>query len=742
MPKSLFRRVARRIAPALALLGLASVPATALAKDWVTLPARAPGAIGATPAATAVKALADDAVALDIVGLDLAPRLTTGAGSTLTVLLEQRHGGLRVVDRGGAIRFVGDDPRLVTLDVARSLSVSVVPTVDETSATLALAAKLGHPVAPFRSELAVLGRGAGILVWVLDVRADGTKYLVDAHTGKLVLRVPVLLDGKGRVYPVNKVQTPMTQDLPLSTLAEMASPVKLDGWNGLLRVTNYVSGNSQEGYNLEQTVTPTSGTDFLYDPPSNEFDPKDAFAQVNLYYHLTDIREFFAALGVDSTTNQWKLTAVANAMEDGAPLDNAFYSPYGQDGPFAAPNLIAIGQGDFIDFAYDSDVFKHEFGHYVAGNTSNFNMGPFFSNEFGLQPLSSGIDEGLADYFACSDNDSAILGEAALAPFGSERDLTDTHKRCPDDIGVESHADGELIGSVSWSLRLLLGQGRADKLVWGSESMLPPGATFGDFYQGILATMNGMLMSGELTDVDAQGIAQVLAERGMDDCGPIIALDGEETKIATIQGLELLAYYIGASCFDLGQGGIQFTSPFHFSRTTAPSDGALRFHVELEPDYPDLVLTTVYVRKGAHVLYTTDENGLPLAAEYDWAFSFRDEYSLDVVLDQASSPAFTPGETYFISVAGASCPNVRMYVSASNQGSTTTVTTSATSSGVGSTGSGSSSTGGEGGGSGKIIYIDRGCGCFVAPDATNLGGALAGLAIGAAALVRRRRVRR
>lgn len=508
-------------------------------------------------------------------------------------------------------------------------------------------------------------------------------------------------------------------------------------------MTNYVSGNSQQGYDLEQTIVPTSGTDFLYNPPGDPFDPKDAFAQVNLYYHLTDIREFFAALGVDSTTNKWKLTAVANAKEDGQGMDNAFYSSFGQDGPFSAPNLIAIGQGDFIDFAYDSDVFKHEFGHYVAGNTSNFNLGPFYSNEYGLQPLSGGIDEGLADYFACSDNDSAILGEAALAPFGGARDLSDTHKRCPDDIGIESHADGELIGSVSWSLRDLLGQARADKLVWGSESMLPPGATFGDFTQGLITTMNGMLMSGELNQTDADNIASVLAARGMNDCGPIIGIDGGDVKSTWVQGQQLLAYYISAECFELAEAGIRFTSPFHFSRVTDPSDGALRFHIELEPEFSDLVLTDVYIRRNAHVLYTTDENGLPLAAEYDWSFSFRDQYSLDVVLDQSSTPAFSPGDEYFISVAMASCPNVRMSITASNQSKPTTVTTSATASAVGSTGSGSS-TGGEGG-SGQIIYIDRGCGCFVAPtddaEPTNFGGALAGLALGAAALVRRRRRR-
>lgn len=727
------------MASLLALARLAAAPSVALAKDWVSLPAH-PGIVGSSPSSAAAKMLADDAATLGIEGLELAPRETLGAGPTLTVLVEQRWGGLRVIDKGGAVRFENGDPRHVTLDVARGLTVSTTPSLDVDAASLALAAKLGHPLLPFRSELAVLGRNSGILVWVLDVREDGTRYVVDANTGKLMLRVPVMLDGKGRVYAVNQVETPMPVDLPLSTLNEAVNPVKLDGWNGLLRVTNYVSGSSQFGYELEQTLTPTSGTDFLYNPPNNPMDPKDGFAQVNLYYHLTDMREFFASLGVDETTAKWKLTAVANAMEDGSPLDNAFFSPFGQMGQFAAPNVISIGQGSTIDFAYDSDVFKHEFGHYVAGNTVNFNLGPFYTNEFGLQPLSSALDEGLADYFACSDNDSPVLGEAALAPFGAQRDLTEAWRRCPDDVGREAHEDGRLIGAVSWSLRVLLGQTRADKLVWGSESMLGPGATFGDFYQGIITTMNGMIMSGELSSADADGVKKTLADSGMADCGPIIGMGDNDSKRTWIAGMELLAYYLQTDCFSLIDSGFVFTSPFQFSRATTPGDAAMHVHLEMAQDFEDTLHYTVYIRRGDHVGYDSDPNGLPVASIYDYAFDVQDQNSTDIVLDANSSPPFQPGQTYFVSVAAASCPDVSMQLSIDSQGTTTTtVSTGATSSHAASSGSGMHGDGGAGGGGGRIVYIDRGCGCFVASEETQLGGALAGLALGAAAIVRRRR---
>src|SRR5262249_1769835 len=147
---------------------------------------------------------------------------------------------------------------------------------------------------------------------------------------------------------------------------------------------------------------------------------------------------------------------------------------------FAAPNLIAIGQGSKSDFAYDSDVFKHEFGHYVTFNTVNYNLGVLYANAYGLCPFSVAVDEGSADYFASTPNQDPVLGEASLGPFNETRDLTDTHMRCPDDIGSESHSDGQIVASIGWTIRTQLGQDKADRVFWGAMSMLTPGPTFGD----------------------------------------------------------------------------------------------------------------------------------------------------------------------------------------------------------------------------------------------------------------------
>ena len=315
----------------------------------------------------------------------------------------------------------------------RSLSVSTVPNLTAAEAQTALGAVFGAPMVAERAALVVSPLGAGALLWQLDVRdaPGGTRYWVDAHTGELFAQRPLAVHALGRVYTMNSVETPTPADVELLELDVSADPIRLNGWSGLLSVTNYTGGSSQGGFELEQTLGPSAGQDFLYDPPAMVSDATDAFAQVNLYHHLTSMKTFAADLGVAIDQPSWKLTAVANALESGQPLDNAFFSPMGQTGAFAAPNLIAIGQGSQNDFAYDSDVFKHEFGHYLTENAIGFNMSQLFFNEYGLSPHSGSIDEGIADYLACSDNDDAELGEASLPPLGAVRSLTDTSRKCP-----------------------------------------------------------------------------------------------------------------------------------------------------------------------------------------------------------------------------------------------------------------------------------------------------------------------
>ncbi|NUP08327.1 MAG: hypothetical protein HOW73_19930 [Polyangiaceae bacterium] len=739
----------------------ATTPFACLALLFAAAPAHAdarwfPGTnapLAATSQALAAPEVAAEAhirgreIELGIDGVGLRATRTLKSNGGRIVRFAQTVDGVRVIG-GGVVVRIGDDAvvRRIAVDVLRDVQVDTVPSLDADEARSALEDQVGSVPAPANAELVIVRIDGGRLVWQLDVRdiPGGSRYWVDAHDGTIVARFDLARDIQGRVYTMNSVESPTPTDV-LLPLIDSTQPGRLNGWDGLLSVTNYVSGSSQNGFTVEQAVGPSSGQDFLYDPPANPTDPTDAFAQVNLYYHLTAVRSLFAGLGAEVDGASWKLTAVANALEDGQSLDNAFFSPMGIEGSFAAPNLIAIGQGSIGDFAYDSDVFKHEFGHYVTHNAIGYNLGQLNFDELGLSPFSGSIDEGIADYFACSDNDDAELGEASLEPLGAGRNLTNTSKTCPNDLIGEVHADGEVIGSLSWSIREAVGKEAGDQIIWGALSSMPEGGHFGDFSEGIVATANDLVTAGTLTAEDVTAVQAILADRGLDDCGRIIALSEGQTTNGTLFGLELLGQAFGQSCSSLQQFGLAMPSLFHYSWTPSAGDIGVRFSVTMTPigggGGPEY---TIFARANDTVRFSS-AGGFPSVSVSDYSADFDVETG-ELVIDASSDPPFDPNATYDFVVVSSSCPTLAMEASAGpfepmvNEGGGGAG--GANEGGTNAAGGNDSTGGGGSGGDGADDDEDDGCGCKTvgAPAGTPVG-ALLGLGALAVVVARRRRAR-
>ncbi len=654
-----------------------------------------------------------------------------------TVRFTQRHQGVPVLGASCAVLVAPDGTvKRAVFDVARRLTVSTTPTLTTDAAKSAVFARRGHE-APAHAELHVLGEGGGKLVWVLDIPTSdgGWRYLVDAKSGRVLHERPLAVHGLGRVYPISSVVTPTPVDEELTDLVA-STPQYLTGWNGNLTVTNYVSGDpTGQGAPLvlEQTLEPSSGEDFLYDPPQNANDPTDAFAQVNLYYHLTRSRDFFRdVLEVDTEPASWELVAAANVQQAGQPMDNAFFSPMGIGAPWNAPNFIGIGQGS-VDFSYDSDVFIHEFGHYVSHNAVGYNQGQAGTSEWGLSPWGGAIDEGIADYFACTLNGDSTLGEASLANLGGARDLTDTSKVCPDDVFGEVHADGEMIGSMSWSIREALGAEVTDQLVWGAVSLLTSGTSLGDYARALRTTAETMVGS-TLTADDLDTIDTIIASRGFDECDQELPLDKDASITTQMIGFDLLGQAFGADCGTIRAFGIELSSYFHFRVTPEAGDEAVRFIVDKSPAGGNLQWS-IYVRAGEHVGMESGGGPFPLPVPtvYDYSVDNISSPSGELVIDQYSDPPFDPNTTYHMVIGQQNCPNV-----------TAVISTNAT---PGNDPGGTGGGGGEGGAGGGVndaepTVVGDGCGCEVLGAAPERSSSWwAGSLLALAALARRRSTR-
>ncbi|WP_437593054.1 MYXO-CTERM sorting domain-containing protein [Sorangium sp. So ce1000] len=665
--------------PLTALAALASAGSAAAASEWHTVPKGSPaaslsfrGTEGARGAAEAVLKHAASELRIDGVSLRYQSELVDG--DHRSIRFTQVHDGLPVLGAAVAVDVTPENrAEVVVLDVARDLSVATTPTYGEEAARRAVEATYGMTLAERPSAaLAVFPEAetGGKLVWVLNVRSDrgGDRYLVDAHTGKIVHRRTLAVDARGRVYPISSAVTPELQDLELTSL-DVTDPQTLSGWNGNLKVVNYVDGDlaARVPLTLEQSVGPNAGEDFLYDPPTNADDAHDQFAQVGIYYHLTRMRDYFVSTHqIDMGAPGWKLVAVANMLEAGRPMDNAFFSPEGVGEPFRAPNLIAIGQGSFFDFSDDSDVFLHEFTHYVSANAVGYNGGQFAVNEYGLSPWAGSIDEGIADYFACTVNGDSTLGEATLVPFGMARDLAKNTKTCPGDLVGEVHEDGELIGSLAWSLREKFGAEVGDRLVWGAVTLLTPNASFGDFAKSLKRATDKLVSAGELTTADASAVEELIESRGLNDCEEVLDLTGGKSRTTNMLGIDSLVSGSGASCAEF-RGQLSLQSLFHFKSKPDQAAKGVRFTVQIEPDRGGDVEWSIYVRAGRHVGFTTGEL-LPEVTKYDYSVEGITDTSGELVIDETSNPPFDPTQTYYLVIGHKNCPSSSVTVKSADLG--------------------------------------------------------------------------
>jgi hypothetical protein len=259
-------------------------------------------------------------------------------------------------------------------------------------------------------------------------------------------------------------------------------------------------------------------------PPLNFSDPNDTFSEVQMYYHVHKIWSYlFNDLGVtsisepiDALTNVQLYTNQLAAGFLGIPpgwfpFDNAafvFPDAFAQIGlPPRDKGAIVFGQGQQVDFSYDSSVIYHEFGHSLIGPDR---FSGVFPDRWGLNNTPGGINEGLADYFAASLTDDAVVGRYGLAAFGPAlvRDLN-VKRTCPEHLATEVHEDGKIIGSAMWNLRTRVGKTVTDQLALRVIASANMGAGFDQF---------ATLLQTEADRVSAEvgaAASEVLAEHGL-----------------------------------------------------------------------------------------------------------------------------------------------------------------------------------------------------------------------------------
>lgn len=450
---------------------------------------------------TAANAFLNDAGTL--FGPDAAPDRITVAGSRPTAFGSQ----VTFQQMAGSVPVLG---RQLTLNLT---GAGEVWAVENTTAPLAAV-----DTTPSASALAAAGMAKGRriagpwlavdpcapeprLIWTV-VSADGPgqtiRSTMDAHTGEVLLRENIaesVTTGHGKVYLDNPVTTP--------TLTTADLPWLLGG--------GPLTGSYTTVYNGYDDATGTGVQDVNEPSLVYNYNPGDVrLTEVEAYYGITGIHDFFkntlAFTGRDSPS----MPAYIHVDN----LDNAFF-----DSSVGSGQMV-FGYNSTVDYALDCSVLSHEYTHSVVDKVANG-----FAGAYDYYHEQGGINEGLADYFACSKLNNPIIGAYALQG-GYQRDLRDRY-HFPEDLPLmeedssftparyfqtfpEVHQTGSIWGPVCWDLRQALGQTAADAIIFKALSSFTATTRMQDALAYIIAadlTLNA--------GANAATIRQVFNTRGI-----------------------------------------------------------------------------------------------------------------------------------------------------------------------------------------------------------------------------------
>lgn len=463
---------------------------------WAAPPGRAivshgpftasPATDGTTAALEAIRAAAPPARAATLTHSGT----SRDVGGRRAVRFQQLHEGVPVVFRGAGALLDAQGRPVLTIDRTEPELPGVTPRVSRRAVRALSESAARLPVKESDATLAIYPLASGArLSWVVvpSERLPGVPYVpvlvFDALSGELLIRYNAVRFATGRVYPANPVSTPTLVDLPLD-LPPGATKLESERVKALNCIDTKQTKQINFGVTLtvhvcelQQVAAPTSGEDFLYDPPAAALTPEDEFSEVQIFHHTSRAYSFFESLGMTDLSTK-PLPAVANLMmPDGfqtqdfakmadpnlpfVPFSNAFFAPANPifSTVFGLPGAAMwFGQGPKADFAYDGDVVYHEFGHAVVDHTLKL-VGTYFADEQGLVGSPGAMNEGLADYFSSAITGDSKVGEYAstdLAPgMTAIRDI-DNDETCPKNLSGEVHVDSKFWTAALWKTRQAL----------------------------------------------------------------------------------------------------------------------------------------------------------------------------------------------------------------------------------------------------------------------------------------------
>lgn len=267
-------------------------------------------------------------------------------------------------------------------------------------------------------------------------------YFIDAHTGEILLKYNNIryasISGRvtGLMLPECRTDSPQIVDFK-DEYVKIADPAILDttridgSYNLSINPGDYSLTSSLEGpwvkvmNDVNSGINNASYTGSVTSPSTgndiNWTTENATQAEMNVFYHVNKMHDYVKnTLGYNI---YWQIGAEVNANYSVASFNSGIWN-------------LTFGGSRGI-FALFSDVIYHEYTHAVTEMV--YDKGgadlPYYGE-------SGAIDEGLADYFACTINENSRVD-------GTNRDLNNTLK-ISNDWKSDIHDNGMIIGGAFW----------------------------------------------------------------------------------------------------------------------------------------------------------------------------------------------------------------------------------------------------------------------------------------------------
>lgn len=373
-------------------------------------------------------------------------------------------------DRDGVVTLVNSSIPVIS-EVTNHIVLSKFQAIGK--AREAIKAKTSRIVPTAAVQVFPLENGTGKIAYVTNLAVSEPlgdwEVIIDAETGEAlsISNEMVFATGRGAVYLTHPLICEVTEE-PLKNLD-----------------THTLTGLYASVENFHAEESENENDVHVYEPTNTHFD------EVNMYNYLNTIHDFYKdELGFD-----WIDRPILAIVHVGDKLDNAYFSPYDKSFGFGDGN-------DFNDLSKEDAVAYHEYAHAVLDAI----------HRFAYKGESGALNEGQADYFACSFTNDSKIGEWVCAKMGDPYLRTvenDTHY--PEDIQGEVHADGKIWGATLWDLRNTLGKTISNQLIHKSHYYLKgEKPQFMDAYNA-LVTADKNLFDGQ----HLQEIEKTFANRGI-----------------------------------------------------------------------------------------------------------------------------------------------------------------------------------------------------------------------------------